>query len=519
METRSPTLIRILIAIGFTISCFGLALFLWIAFGGGVPLKSEGYRFEVPFDEATQLATESDVRISGVSVGKVKDITLGDEGLADAVIELDAQYAPIPRDTEATLRTKTLLGETYVELSPGDSKGEMLSEGGKLPAAQVAESVQLDEVLRAFDEPTRESFQSWMQGTAIAFGGRGQDLSAAIGNLEPFAVEATDTLRLLDSQDVALQGLVRDGGETFDALSERQGQLRGLIQNSNQVFATTAARDQEIRELFQALPTFLDESRLTLTRLERFSGDTDPLITQLRPSARQLSPTLVAAGNLAPRLNGFLRGLRGSIDASRPGFPALRRLLDDDLPPALTRLDPFMAEFNPILIGLRDYRREITALLGNVASATSPETNSSRYLRVLAPVMPESFATYGNRLRMNRTNPYIKPGGYARLAQGLEGFETSQCTGGIEATLPSRADAESDPDFSARVQDYADSNLLSPEPDVAPGFLYDLLREYGFNTEQSTAAIPGAKCLKQGPYTSVGQPKEQTDYQHFRALP
>ena len=65
METRPPTTARILIAVGFALSCFGLALFLWLAFGGPIPLKPEGYRFTVPFDEATQLAVESDVRISG----------------------------------------------------------------------------------------------------------------------------------------------------------------------------------------------------------------------------------------------------------------------------------------------------------------------------------------------------------------------------------------------------------------------------------------------------------------------
>ncbi|UJA21030.1 MCE family protein [Thermoleophilia bacterium SCSIO 60948] len=518
METRSPTLVRILIAIGFTISCFGLALFLWIAFGGGVPLKSEGYRFEVPFDEATQLATESDVRISGVSVGKVKDITLGDEGLADAVIELDAQYAPIPKDTEATLRTKTLLGETYVELSPGDSEGAMLPEGGALPSAQVAESVQLDEVLRAFDEPTRESFQNWMQGTAIAFGGRGQDLSAAIGNLEPFAVEATDTLRLLDSQGVALRGLVRDGGETFDALSERQGQLSGLIQNANQVFATTAARDGEIRALFEALPTFLDESRLTLSRLERFSVDTDPLITQLRPSARQLSPTLVATGDLAPNLTGFLQGLRGSINASRPGFPALRKLLDDDLPPALSRLDPFMREFNPILIGLRDYRREITGLLGNVSSATNAvnTVGSPRYLRTVAPLLPEAMATYPSRLRINRTNAYVQPGGAEEIAKGgFESFLTSNCTSGLEANLPSEAEATGDPDFASRTEFF---NNIDGTP-FTPEQFYELFRRYSFDDQDSTSALDAPRCKKQAPYRSVGQPKETTDYQHFRRLP
>ncbi len=38
MQKSAPSLGRILIAIGFTLSCFGLLLFLWVAFGGPVPL-------------------------------------------------------------------------------------------------------------------------------------------------------------------------------------------------------------------------------------------------------------------------------------------------------------------------------------------------------------------------------------------------------------------------------------------------------------------------------------------------
>ena len=58
--------------IAFTLSCVAILLYLWLVFGGSVPLRPEGYRFEVKFPEATQLAQEADVRISGVNVGKVK---------------------------------------------------------------------------------------------------------------------------------------------------------------------------------------------------------------------------------------------------------------------------------------------------------------------------------------------------------------------------------------------------------------------------------------------------------------
>src|SRR3954465_1494292 len=132
---------------GFALSCFGLLLFLWIRFGGNIPLKPKGYRITASFSEATQLAQEADVRISGVPVGKVKTIEPDKKtGRSIVVIQLDSQYAPIPSDAKAILRQKTLLGETYVELTPGSSTAKKVPEGGKLAVSQVSPTVELDEI-------------------------------------------------------------------------------------------------------------------------------------------------------------------------------------------------------------------------------------------------------------------------------------------------------------------------------------------------------------------------------------
>src|SRR5437773_3399900 len=128
MQKQVPTVGRLLVMAVFTLSCFGLLLYLWSAFGGAVPLKPHGYRFHANFAEATQLAQEADVRISGVNVGKVKKIDLGSGGRTDATIELKDKYAPIPADAHAILRQKTLLGETYVELTPGNKSAGVIPE-------------------------------------------------------------------------------------------------------------------------------------------------------------------------------------------------------------------------------------------------------------------------------------------------------------------------------------------------------------------------------------------------------
>jgi phospholipid/cholesterol/gamma-HCH transport system substrate-binding protein len=174
---QAPSVGRILTMVAFALSCFGILVFLWLSFGGSVPLKPKGYRLQVAFPEATQLAKEAEVRISGVKVGRVKTTDANKQsGLTDTVLEIDARYAPLPKDTRAILRQKTLLGETYVELSPGGAglrgggdESKMVPDGGRLAKGNVSQTVQLDEILRTFDPVTRQRFSTWLdqQGLAV----------------------------------------------------------------------------------------------------------------------------------------------------------------------------------------------------------------------------------------------------------------------------------------------------------------------------------------------------------------
>jgi phospholipid/cholesterol/gamma-HCH transport system substrate-binding protein len=511
VRTKGPTVGQTIVAVAFALSCFGLALFLWVTFGGPVPLQAEGYRFNVDFNEATQLAQQSDVRISGVSVGKVVDISLTKGGLAKATIELDDKYAPIPSNTRATLRQKTLLGETYVELTPGNRNKPPLPEGGQLPTANVAPTVQLDEIFRTFNKPTRAAFRVWMQQAAIAFRGRGTDLNDAFGELVPFTQSANRVLRILSTQQQAVRQLVNGGEETFRALSQRQGQLRGLIQHSNTVFQTTARRNADLADIFRILPTFQDESRKTLDRLRRFAINTDPLVTQLRPAAKQLTPTLEATKRLAPHLETFFKGLRQAIPAGVRGFPALRGLLGNDLPPLLTKLNPFLRQLDPILTVLHQYRHEVTAFFGNGAAALNGfniavGTRKDRYARTTNVLGPEVLAAYPKRLVTSRTNPYTAPGGYNRFAQkkGLYSFETRQCSSGANATL--NPTTPSNPTFQARVGGSAGM----------AGDLFNRIKRFMFKRAPDAASIPQAPCNVQPNQKSVGVSPEFTRYLHVR---
>ena len=445
MQKAAPSFGRILTMVVFALSCFGLLLFLWLSFGGPVPLQPEGYRFKVAFPEAATLATEADVRIAGVNVGKIKTKEL-DKGGARTIteIEIQEQFAPIPEDTRAILRQKTLLGETYVELTPGDPDSGMLEEGEMLEDVNVEQTVELDELLRIFDPETKTAFRRWISEQAIAIdGGTSQDLNDALGNLPEFSQSGSDVLSVLDEQDQAVQQLIRDTGVVFGALNEQEGALRELIVNSNNTFEATASEKEALAETFQVFPTFLRESELTLARLETFSRDTRPLVNDLKPVARDLGPTVRDLGDLSPDLESVFRDFNPLIASSRTTLPDAERFILG-AEPVFEGLHTFLPELNPVLSfanfyrgGLSDFITVGGAVLNTSLDAENGEPANISTLPQVGLLGDNSFdfgvSTQGERDNnpFTRGNSYYAPGTYQQAPlQGIApSFDCSQIGG------------------------------------------------------------------------------------------
>ena len=261
MNTSAPSPMKVATMAVFALSCVGLLLFLWVSFGGAVPFQAQGYRFEASFPNAQELATQGDVRIAGVSVGKVVAKSLDPNGNRTiATIELDNKFAPIHSDARAILREKTILGETYVELTSGTRRAPPLPDGAMLARSNVQPAVQLDEeIFDALDPTTRRAFQIWQRQLAIAVSHNGQNLNYALGNLPQFSADTTDVLRVLDIQNESVTQLVHNGGIVFAALGHNQSALRKLVTSAGKrTFATTAANSNQLAATFHVLPTFLN---------------------------------------------------------------------------------------------------------------------------------------------------------------------------------------------------------------------------------------------------------------------
>jgi virulence factor Mce-like protein len=470
METKSPSALKVMTMVLFALSCIGLLLFLWLSFGGTIPLNPQGYRFEASFPDAQQLAPQSDVRIAGVSVGTVVRTSLDPRGNRTiATIQMSNKYAPIHRNATAILREKTILGETYIDIQPGTPGAPWLRDGGMLGRSQVVPAVQLDDVFNALDTPTRRAFQQWQQYLAVAVRGNAQNLNAVLGNLPTFAADGTDILRVLDIEHAAVVRLSVNGGTVFSALTQNQAALRNLITTGETTFATTAANNNALAQTFRNFPEFLDQTKATMARLQSFALNTDPLVKQLEPVANDLGPTLTAVRELSPNLRSFFFHLGPLITVSKTGLPALRDVLHGATP-LLGALGPFLEQLNPILTWLSLHQQLISDFISNGASGLASKTVSiggggtGHYLRQFSPVGPETISIYPARDPNNRGNTYPPPLWLAdpqNLQQGI--FPSWDCknTGG-----PGNGTIKAD---TTPLIGHPACRVAAPLPGAAPG--------------------------------------------------
>jgi phospholipid/cholesterol/gamma-HCH transport system substrate-binding protein len=106
---------------------------------------SQGYDIQAEFSNSGGLKNGASVVIAGVQIGRVKDIELKDY---QAVVSLQIPNAiKIQEDSIATIKTKGLIGEKYVEITPGGSE-KILKPGDKIRDTQPP--VDLEQLISSY---------------------------------------------------------------------------------------------------------------------------------------------------------------------------------------------------------------------------------------------------------------------------------------------------------------------------------------------------------------------------------
>jgi phospholipid/cholesterol/gamma-HCH transport system substrate-binding protein len=99
---------------------------------------NDTYQLIAKFDNIGSLKIRSAVRVGGVLIGRVSNITLDEESLSPTVyLSIYSIYNKLPSETTASVLTAGLLGEQYLALSPGGDD-VILQDGDEIEDTQSA---------------------------------------------------------------------------------------------------------------------------------------------------------------------------------------------------------------------------------------------------------------------------------------------------------------------------------------------------------------------------------------------
>ncbi len=255
----------------FSLVCIGFAAWIVIVIGNLSIEDRAGY--EAEFTDAAGLLVNDEVKISGVTVGKVTGMSVIPGGTALVKFEVD-EDVDLGADTEVRVRWRDVFGLRYLYLDPAGDQA--VDPGYRFPNEQTDSPADLALLLQRLT-PVMSALDPEKQNQVL------EALSEAL-------VSRTDEV----------QTLIREGASLTQAIGSRDEELRRLIGNAETVISAYADREQDLRGL---IGSFADVSESVAAR-----NDT------LEQAIVRLADAQAELGRFARANDANLRGTLDQLD-------------------------------------------------------------------------------------------------------------------------------------------------------------------------------------------------------------
>ena len=247
-----------------------------LARGGG------GYRLTANFTQGIGLYPGSPVRVLGIDVGKIIDVTNRGNLVR---IDMDLNKGTrLPADVKAAIVPVSLLGERYIQFGPVYTGGPQLAQGALIPLSHTRVPVEIDELLRGlkdfFGGITPQNAHDLVSNLATVIDGEGLQLNQLINN-------AAGTLQVLADKGNDLGQLVDSLAQLTTTLRTHTDAIVQLVRNYDTVSGVLAQNKAALDE--------------TVTQLTRVATELADLITRHQDPLKQDVGVLTTAGRTLDR--------------------------------------------------------------------------------------------------------------------------------------------------------------------------------------------------------------------------
>lgn len=128
------------VALGAVVLAIAIGFVVYLSQSTGLTMGGDSYQIRAGFRTAEGISVGTDVRLAGVKIGAVQDLTLNSETYrAEAVLAIQNDVL-IPDDSALTITSEGLLGGHFVEVMPGASF-DYLADGGEIIDTQGSVSL------------------------------------------------------------------------------------------------------------------------------------------------------------------------------------------------------------------------------------------------------------------------------------------------------------------------------------------------------------------------------------------
>ncbi len=278
-----------------------------ISFGyTGLPFWPQGKNYSAFFSDAGGITPGSDVRVSGIRVGKVGTVELA--GTAAKVNFTVDRQIKVGDQSLVSIKTDTVLGQKSLWVTPKGAK-----EATTIPLGRTTTPYTINTALQDLGQNTSELDKPQMEQALKVLTDTLHDATPQLrGALDGVAALS----RSLNTRDQALEQLLGHAKKVSDTLAQRADQVNKLVVDGNQLFAA-------LDERRQSLSTLISGIRGVSQQLSGFVSDNKrefgPALKQLNLVMDELLKRKEHISEALKRLPGYATAL-GEVVGNGPGF-------------------------------------------------------------------------------------------------------------------------------------------------------------------------------------------------------
>jgi phospholipid/cholesterol/gamma-HCH transport system substrate-binding protein len=280
-----------------------LTVFLFFTFGQYRTGSTNGY--SAVFTDASRLKSGDTVRVAGIRVGTVTDVSLDSDRRVLVGFDAD-QNIKLTEGTKAAIRYLNLTGDRFLELVDAPGSTRLLPAGAQIPVERTEPALDLDLLLSGLKP--------------VVQGLNPKDVNALTSSLVQVFQGQGGTIDSLLSKTSSFSNTLADHNQTVQQLIDNLNQTLGTISKDGDQFKDAI---DKLEKLVSGLSTDRDPIGTAITSLDKGTASIADLLTQARPP---LQGTIDQLNRLAPNLDNGKGFLDGSLQRAPGNYRKLARI-------------------------------------------------------------------------------------------------------------------------------------------------------------------------------------------------